>query len=144
MSTQLRHEPLSLSESLRAEAERLGLDFLAGILEVETERHPGNIDALAELGHTYTRQGRVDRGLAIDRELVRAVPTNPTVHYNLACSLALLGTKDEALDVLERAVELGYCDPQFMLQDDDLAALRGEARFQALVRRLEAVRARRA
>jgi tetratricopeptide (TPR) repeat protein len=126
-----------------AEVERLGLEFLAAILEVETRRHPGNIDALAELGHVYTRQGRVERGLEIDRELVRVVPDSATAHYNLACSLSLLGSKSEALVALERAVALGYSDPQFMLADDDLANLRPDPAFRALLHRLEAARTRR-
>jgi tetratricopeptide (TPR) repeat protein len=135
--------PLSLPPPLAAEAGRLGLEFLAGFLEVETERHPGNVDALAELGHVYTRQGRVERGLAIDRELVRIVPESPTAHYNLACSLSLLGSKQDALSALERAIALGYSDPQFMLADEDLANLRPDPGFHALVERLEAARKRR-
>jgi Flp pilus assembly protein TadD len=132
--------PLTLPAPVALEATRLGLEFLAGFLEVETSRHPGNIDALAELGHVYTRLGRVERGLAIDRELVRIVPESPTAHYNLACSLSLLGSKADALTALERAIALGYSDPQFMLADEDLASLRPEAGFRALVQRLEAAR----
>ena len=139
----MRQLPLTLSPELCAEVDRLGLEFLAEILETETSRHPGNVDALAELGHVYTRQGRIERGLEIDRELVRVVPDNPTVHYNLACSLALLAVKDEAFVALERAVALGYCDAQFLLEDDDLASLRADPRFQALVRRLETARPKR-
>jgi Flp pilus assembly protein TadD len=113
---------------------------MADILEVETGRHPENVDALAELGHVYTRQRRYALGLAVDQKLVRLVPDNPTVHYNLACSLAILGEKEGALDALERAVRLGYDDPAFMQQDEDLRRLRQESRFIELVRRLEEAR----
>jgi hypothetical protein len=60
------------------------------------------------------------------------------VHYNLACSLAILGEVGEALDALEEAVRLGYDDADFLQRDEDLANLREEARFRALVTRLEA------
>ena len=50
------------------------------------------------------------RGIGVDRELARQVPDNPIVQYNLACSLALLGHKDAAMDSLEEAVSLGYAD----------------------------------
>jgi tetratricopeptide (TPR) repeat protein len=126
-----------LPPALRRRLAELGMDFLAGFLEVEVERHPENVAALSELGHVYTRQGRHEHGLAIDRRLVRLAPENPTVHYNLACSLALLDQVAEALDALERAAGLGYDDPGFMLQDEDLSRLHDEERFRDLVRRLE-------
>lgn len=128
---------LELTPLLEAELNALGLSFLADILEVETTRNPGNVDALAELGHVYTRQRRYANGLEVDRKLVRLVPDNPTVHYNLACSLAILGDTDDALDALEQAVGLGYDDPGFMLEDEDLERLRCEERFVQLVQRLQ-------
>ncbi len=101
-------------------------------------RHPRNVDALAELGHAYTRLGRWELGLEVDHQLVRLVPDNPTVHYNLACSLALLDRRDASLDALELAVEFGYVDLEFMQQDEDLANLRPEERFQTIMRRVRA------
>lgn len=115
----------------------LSLEFLARFYAAETARHPHNVDALAELGHVYTQQGRYPEGLAVDRRLVRLVPENPTVHYNLACSLALVERPDEALDALEAAVERGYDDVQQLLADGDLTSLREEPRFRELVSRLE-------
>ncbi|MEM7518238.1 MAG: hypothetical protein AAF368_15110, partial [Planctomycetota bacterium] len=88
----------------------LGQDFLIDILEAETSRHPDNVDALAELGHLYTRAGRNEDGLEVDRRLVRLLPHDATARYNLGCSLALLGEVDAALDELEAAAELGYVD----------------------------------
>lgn len=132
----MEHE-LELPPPLQDELNEVGLSFLSDILEIETQRNPANVDALAELGHVYTRQQRYTRGLEVDRKLVRLVPDNPTVHYNLACSLAILGDKQDALDALEQAVGLGYNDPGFMLQDEDLAPLRDEQRFIQLVQSLE-------
>ena len=129
-------QPAIVTPELALELEKLGLSFLAEILEAEVQRHPENADALAELGHVYTRQGRTQKGLDVDRTLVRLAPHNPTAHYNLACSLALTGESDLALESLERAIERGYDDPEFMSRDDDLASLRHDARFQALVQRL--------
>jgi Flp pilus assembly protein TadD len=116
--------------------EGLGLEFLAGFLETEIRLHPENLGARIELGHVYTRAKRYEEGLAVDRELVRRAPNDPTVRYNLACSLALLGRTEEALDALERAVALGYEDPEHLLADLDLASLRDEPRFREIVRAL--------
>jgi Flp pilus assembly protein TadD len=114
----------------------LGLEFLAGFLETEIGLHPENLGAWMELGHVYTRAKRFEEGLAVDRELVRRAPNDPTVRYNLACSLALLGRTEEALDALEKAVALGYEDPEHLMADEDLASLRDEPRFREIVRAL--------
>jgi len=116
----------------------LGLEFMAGFLETEIDRHPENLGAWVDLGHVYTRAGRFEDGLRVDLELVRRAPQDPTVRYNLACSLALLRRKEEALDTLEKAVVLGYEDPEHLLADADLASLREEPRFLEIVRGLRA------
>lgn len=133
----VQSETLPISRNLRAEIDRLGDEFLAAFYEVEVTRHPRNLDVLAELGQVLTRLGHYEKGLAVDRQLVRLVPENPTAHYNLACSLARLDRRDEALDALEHAVARGYADAEFMQLDEDLESLRDEGRFQELVRRLE-------
>jgi Flp pilus assembly protein TadD len=85
-----------------------------------------------------TRLGRLEEGLAHDRRLCELVPGDPTAHYNLACSLALLGHLEDALSELELAVELGYDDPAHLARDEDLVRLRGMQRFQDLIARLNA------
>jgi len=121
---------------LRPALDALGLEFLAGFLETEIGRHPENLDAWIELGHVYTRAKRFEDGLRVDQELVRRAPRDPTVRYNLACSLALLRRNEEALDALEESVALGYRDPEHLQADEDLAGLREEARFLGIVRAL--------
>jgi hypothetical protein len=118
-------------------SERPGLEFLAEFLETAIRHRSDNVEALAELGHVYTRLGQLERGLEVDRILVRLVPDNPTVHYNLACSLALNGASKEALDALEAAVRLGYSDAAFLVEDGDLTSLRQDPRFEALLRMMD-------
>ena len=127
---------LNLSSDLRGRVEKLSLDFLARFYETALARRPETTEALVELGHVYTQQGRLQDGLSIDERLVRLFPDDPTVHYNLACSLALLDRRDAALDALEKAVRLGYRDAGFMQNDPDLATLLEEERFTRLVARI--------
>lgn len=133
---------LKLNERARKRLDLAGLEFLAGFLGVEARRRPGNLEALVELGHVLTRLGRHEEGLEVDRRLVSLVPENSTVHYNLACSLALLERPDEALDALQRAVDLGYADPDHLEGDSDLTSLRDSGRFQEILRRLRAAEGR--
>jgi len=129
-------DTVPLSPALRQRLERAGTEFLAGFFETELRQKPENIAALLELGHLYTRLGRLREGLDVDRELARRLPGDATVRYNLACSLALNGEIDAAFEELEKAFERGYRDAEHLAQDEDLAALHPDARFEALLRRL--------
>lgn len=128
--------PSEFDPALRQRIERAGAEFLAGFFETELQQKPGNLAALVELGHLYTRLGRIREGLQVDRELARRRPEDPTVRYNLACSLALNGEVEAAFLELEHALRCGYDDALHLAQDEDLSALRGDPRFEALLRRL--------
>jgi hypothetical protein len=52
--------------------------------------------------------------------------------YNLACYWALAGGRREALTFLRRSVDLGYSEP-WISRDPDLASLRGDPEFEAIV-----------
>lgn len=129
-------EPFELTDAQRSRLETFGLEFLAEFFDRHMSRAPDDVDVLIELGHLFTRLERYEEGLAVDRRLVELLPHEPTVHYNLACSFALIGARDDAFAALERSVELGYDDAAFLREDDDLAGLREDPRFAALVARL--------
>lgn len=108
------------------------IQFFESILR----RNPRDSDVIEILGGLYTKEGRIDEGLRMDRKLVRLKPDNATAHYNLACSLALKKRRAEAMRSLVRAVELGYKDLDWMLQDPDLDALKKHPAFRALAAKL--------
>ncbi|TVR49976.1 MAG: hypothetical protein EA425_10935 [Puniceicoccaceae bacterium] len=99
-------------------------------------RAPKDPEVIEILGGLYTREGRITDGLKMDRKLVRLLPDNPTAHYNLACSLALKKRSADAVRALEKAIELGYNDTEWMLQDPDLHHLHKYPAFQRLLRTL--------
>ena len=75
------------------------------------------------------------------RTLLDAIRPGPGTWYNLACAHALLGDTERALDLLEIELELNHGteasrDRQraWAAADPDLANLRGNPRFQRLVR----------
>ena len=111
--------------------------FEIGFYESVLRREPDYSDVIELLGGLYTKAGRIADGLEMDRKLVRMQPDNATAHYNLACSLALAGSKDDALEILARAVVLGYDDAAWMAKDTDLACLKGEPAFLALLAKLK-------
>jgi tetratricopeptide (TPR) repeat protein len=56
--------------------------------------------------------------------------------YNLACAYARLGETDRAIAALEQAFSEGVNERRTYEQDTDLASLRGNARFVALLGRM--------
>jgi len=104
------------------------------LLEAATALAPENLAALRLLANLYTEVGRHRDGFDTDHTIVRLAPDDATARYNLACSLALMERRDEALDELARAVELGFRNAQHMREDADLGSLHGDERFEAILR----------
>ena len=68
------------------------------------------------------------------RKGVELLPDDPTWRYNMACSLAYFPKrKNEALDALEKAIDLGFRDADAIAKDSDLKRISGERRFEELV-----------
>jgi tetratricopeptide (TPR) repeat protein len=115
-------------------------DFQVAFCESILARMPEHAEALALLGEAYTARGEIEKGLQTDLRLSRLKPHSGTVHYNLACSYALMGKKDEALETLKRALELGYSDREHLCNDSDLQSLRDDPRYQTLIEEWPAAR----
>ena len=84
--------------------------------------------ALLMLGESVRAQEWADQALALNPE------DGPTL-YNLACYYANLGFTDKALDYLEKAniSEWGMVGRQWLIHDSDLAVLRDDPRFEAIM-----------
>ncbi|MBZ4416210.1 hypothetical protein [Myxococcus sp. RHSTA-1-4] len=74
--------------------------------------------------------------LALYKQALDAGNTGRNTAYSAACAAALLGQKQEALRLLSLAAEHGYRNVKWMQQDSDLASLRSEPAFTALVQRI--------
>lgn len=95
------------------------------------------VELLAHLGDLYSRLGMLQKGLEIDKALVRLRPDEPIFHYNLACSHSRLGHLDPAFAALKEAIRLGYHNFEHLRNDSDLENLKQDQRFEALLRQLE-------
>ncbi len=109
------------------------VDFEIRFFEGLVKDNPRFVDALIPLAEAYTKKGLHKKGLTIDKRLARLRKSDPVVHYNLACSYALLSQPKEALNALQKAVELGYSDFNYLLKDRDLKNLHNHPEFLALI-----------
>lgn len=69
------------------------------------------------------------------RKAVKLVPDDPTWQYNLACALARDEDcdVDEALDALEKAIDLGFRDEKAIAKDPDLKVFELNRRYLQLI-----------
>lgn len=96
------------------------IEFMEGLVR----RDPDYVDALQLLGDHYTQRGRFTEGLKVDERLARLEPQSPLVFYNLACSYSLTEQFDRAVLALEKSLQLGYRDFNWLAKDPDLKKLR--------------------
>ena len=62
--------------------------------------------------------------------------TRGVAYYNMACAYSRMKNIDKAFEMLAKAIDEGYANRTSFETDDDLASLRGDARFKALLDRL--------
>ena len=105
-------------------ASRRDLDIKIRFMEGLVRRDPDYVDALQLLGDHYTQHGRYTDGLKVDEHLAQLEPHDPLVFYNLACSCSLIGQFDRAAFALQKALQLGYRDFNWLARDPDLRELR--------------------
>lgn len=119
--------------------ERKNLDIEIGFIEGVVRRDPGFVEALFVLGDDYTRRGNYAEGLKVDLRLAKARPTDPGVHYNLACSYALTDQLERAAQSLDTALDLGYRDFKWLRRDPDLKPLRQHPLYRKLRAKIRAL-----
>jgi len=121
--------------STRRLREQSQLDFELEFVGKILERDPFYADALRVHANNLAAKGQYTRALQLDRRLVRLLPDRAIPWYNLACSYAVLGMTEPAVDALQRALELGYRHIDHLRRDPDLKSLRHDPRFLRLLRR---------
>jgi tetratricopeptide (TPR) repeat protein len=116
-------------------AEQDQLDFDLGFYDAILRRNENNVDVLRRQVELLARRGDYDKAYALDRRLVGLLPRDSIAHYNLACSLSMLGRIGAALKALEQALQLGYQDVAHLEADSDLDLLRHHPAYPRLLRK---------
>lgn len=108
--------------------------FEINFFENVLKKDPKNPETLELLGGLYSKYEMANQALRIDRRLARLSPQDSRVHYNLACTLCIMGRKRESLEVLKKAIELGYDDYEWLMQDSDFNSLKSDPEFNRLIK----------
>lgn len=97
---------------------------------------PGSAESILSRFFDLHSAFQYEQALAAADELVAAAPGASVAHYNRACALARLRRRGDALDTLERAIDAGWRQSDHSAIDPDLAPLRADPRFGALLERM--------
>ena len=106
------------------------------ILERHLQMNPDDSRALCFGAVALAELGQRDRAIDWTERALEAAGGEAFIQYNSACTFAMLGDSVRALGLLERAVDLGWGDRAWIEHDSDLASLRGNPRFSALLERI--------
>jgi TolB-like protein/Flp pilus assembly protein TadD len=115
------------------EASQRRLALAERLLELD----PDDVQTLLYGANALATLGERERSLEWAARVLEVDTDDALVLYNIACFYSLAGEVKPALEALERSYEAGLADPEWMRQDSDLDNLREEARYQALVERME-------
>jgi tetratricopeptide (TPR) repeat protein len=85
----------------------------------------------SEAFSAYTA-GDYETALAKQRIVLEKRSEDPVVHFNAGCFAARAGLADEAIEHLERAVEINERIKELMATDEDLDSIREDKRFAEL------------
>lgn len=96
---------------------------------------PQYVGAYSTRGNAWKNKNRFDKALADYDEAIRLIPNNALAYYNKACCYAVQGQKQQALALLEQALEKGYRKLDYIEKDNELDSLRQEARYLELLRK---------
>ncbi len=96
------------------------------------------VDHLAELGWYYYKQGAVEKTVHYYEQVFARRAHNPDYYHHLAAvAWAQLGNAEQALQHLDRAVDLGWSDAASTLQVAAFASLHNRSEWPVLLARIE-------
>jgi hypothetical protein len=105
----------------------------ADALDPDQVPHPATYDERYRRAEAAFQEGRMAEARALfEASLAAATPPHPNYAYYVGCCFAREGDRGRALASLARAIREGWRDFEHLGADEDLAALRGDPRYEAL------------
>jgi serine/threonine protein kinase/Flp pilus assembly protein TadD len=103
------------------------------LIDERLELNPDDARA-CQLGATVAANlGEREKATEYARRALTINPDDPLLLYNISCMYALLGNPNEALSCLEKAVDKGYGQKDWVEHDSDLDSLRQLPRFKTIL-----------
>jgi len=107
----------------------VGGEVILGDLVLSMKKNAPGAAAAVSLGEKKL-------GLEWAERISSAHPQETMTLYGVACSYALLGQTEKAIECMEEAVRFGTIQKKWLEHDPDLRSIRDHPRFKALLERL--------
>ncbi|MCH7886485.1 MAG: tetratricopeptide repeat protein [Candidatus Marinimicrobia bacterium] len=101
------------------------------------ELNPDDVRALYLGAGAHIKLGNKKLGLEWSSKALELEPEDVGVLYNVACSYSFLGKIDEAIELLEKAVDGGFDHVEWIENDADLDPLRDHPKFRSLIEKIK-------
>lgn len=88
------------------------------------------------LGRALKSAKQYDDAIAAFSEASKGSKQRGVALYNIACTYAVTGQKEKAVESIGRAIEAGFRTKHYYEGDPDLAAIREDGRFRELIAKL--------
>ncbi len=102
------------------------------LIDQHLELNPDDPRACIIGAVAYANLHDTDRAQELTGRAMQVDPEDPMLLYNVACTYARLDKSDDALSALERAVEKGWGDKEWIEHDSDMDSLRDMPKFKAI------------
>jgi serine/threonine protein kinase/Flp pilus assembly protein TadD len=120
----------------RVEEAQVSLRKGLQLVEKHLELNPDDVRALYLAAIALVQLGQKEKALALSSHALTLDSEDSGVLYNCACVNALAGQTEQAFAVLDKAIKNGFGHREWLENDSDLASLRSDPRFDALLKRL--------
>jgi serine/threonine protein kinase/Flp pilus assembly protein TadD len=138
----LNHDFYSAHADMCASYEKLGetekyaeaMKTLLSVLPRYLENHPDDGRAHMFFGVFLVQAGRIEEGKAEAEKAIELNPTDPLMLYNSACFYARIGENRLALGSLQKAMNSGYQNYEWIKRDSDLDSIRNEPEYIELMK----------
>ena len=105
--------------------------------EAMTRLRPKDAESVFLLAFSHHKLGRYEDALVGFWQALKLGYNESLCLYDVACAEARLGRKADAMEHLVQAVDKGFKSVTFLDQDEDLAILRGEPAYKALLAKMK-------
>ena len=99
------------------------------VIDILQEHDATNIT----MAYAYQSLGEQEQALATIAKCIEEAPDDAELYYSISGVYGRMGKTEQALDNLRIAFEKGYNSFSFIEQDDDLAVLRDNPQYKALI-----------
>ncbi len=133
-----------VADRRHSEAEKLREEMAPIYTRLQGPDSADTLDNMERLGILYAYENQYAKAETFFQQALQAARHSSdkslleNVWYNYACAAAVAGHRDQAIEYLQKAADLGDNDLASMANDEDLKSLRRDPRFAALIAQAKA------